>query len=291
MPFNLFGKKAELEVRTDRTTYRPGEAIGVQVRVRGEDELQIEEGRVELIVTNRYTYRDETRDSDGDRTIRRVTTAGDTVVAVQRFLEAGTIEPGSTAEQTLTILLPAGVPATGTGEITAVAWKVRAALNVKRAGDPDAEFPITILAPAATHADRAARQPESDAALAANLAFEVPTRSLRAGTAIEGTFQVTPHDAIDAQEVRVELVRREEVRRGEGLTEETVIASAAFGGDARLHPGQAREFPFALAVPPDACPTLDTEYTTVRWLLRGVINRRLRADHTLSQELNVYNVD
>ena len=288
MPFNLFGKKAGLAVQTDRTSYQPGEAMTVLVTVQGEDELDIEEGRVELICTNRYTYRYERTTDEGRRSVEETTASDDKVVTVQRFLEAGTIDPGSVAEHRVTVPLPAGVPASGAGAITAVSWKVRAALNVKRASDPEAEMPITVLAPAAAHADRAQSPPQSDAALAADLAFDLPTRSLRPGDSLAGTFRVIPQTEIDAQEVRVELVRREEVRRSEGLTRETVAANAAFGGDATLQPGQQREFPFALTVPTDACPTLETEQTSVRWLLRGVVGRRFRGDYTLTAELNVY---
>jgi hypothetical protein len=290
MRFNPFAERATLQVQTDCPHYLPGETVRVRVRVETEDDLAVEEGRVELIATNRYTYRDRDRDRDGDRTSRQVTTSEDEVAAVARFLEAGTIAPGAT-EHEAALPLPAAAPPTGTGEIAAVAWKVRAALGVPRANDPDAETPIAVLAPAAAHADRAARPAEESDPLAFALAFELPPRSVRAGQAIAGTLRLEPREEIELREVRVELVRREEVARGDGNTAETVVETARVEGEARLAGGEARSYPFAVTVTADACPCLQTRRTRVRWLLRAVLNRPLRSDYTAAVDLNVFNAD
>ena len=44
MPFNPFGKGAELTILTDRATYRPGDEVTVQVNVHTDGDLKIEEG-------------------------------------------------------------------------------------------------------------------------------------------------------------------------------------------------------------------------------------------------------
>lgn len=288
MPFNPFAKRAELDLGTDKTSYRPGEEVRLLVRVRGEDDLVIEEGRAELVCSNRYTYRDEERDADGDRSVRSITTTDDDSVAVARFLDAGTLRPGDAAERSVALRLPAGAPPTGVGAITALTWKVRVALNVKRASDPDAELPIVVLAPAAGGPDL---PPESDAGAAADLAFDLPDRALRTGQRLEGAFLITPRDAIVAQQVRVELVLREEVARGDGNRRDTTVAEATFDDEIDLQPGHPRWFPFVLTVPTDACPSLQTQRTRVGWLLRGVVNRRLRSDHVLLAEMHVANAD
>jgi hypothetical protein len=59
----------------------------------------------------------------------------------------------------------------------------------------------------------------------------------------------------------------------------------------RLRSGILQEYPFGIAVPQraSACPSSQTEHTYVGWFIRGVIDRKLHRDHTVEQELNIYN--
>ena len=41
-------------------------------------------------------------------------------------------------------------------------------------------------------------------------------------------------------------------------------------------------------MPDGVCPSLRTDQSTVRWLLRGVVARQMRSDYNVVQELNVY---
>lgn len=100
---------------------------------------------------------------------------------------------------------------------------------------------------------------------------------------------VTPREAFEAREVRVELVRRELVLRDDGDHHETVEARETVSGRARFHPRTSQGYAFDLVVPRNlSCPSSETARTYVGWFLRGVINRGPRPDHAVEQELNVY---
>ena len=116
-------------------------------------------------------------------------------------------------------------------------------------------------------------------------------RDLRPGGRIEGGLLVNPREAFEeAREVRVELVRREIVRRDDGNHHETVEAREAVAGRARFHPRTSQRFTFVLVVPKDvSCPSSETAHTYVGWSLRrGTLDRGPRPDHAVEQELNVF---
>lgn len=292
MAIKPFDAGVDLRVETDQTTYLPGAEIVVRVTLKGRAETRVEQGWVGLVATHRYTYR-EYQGAGQHRHLARVKASERAILDSARFLDARTLWPGSHVDQTVTLTLPAAAPPTATGAITAVAWTVRAALDVRRANDPEAEAPISVLAPASAHADRAERALwlNLPAEETLDLAFELPTRSLRPGADLAGRLLLTPRRELETRAIRVELVRREEVDRGHGLVEEKVARAARLELDAPLVAGSLRDIAFTLPIPADACPALETNRLAVRWLLRAVLDRPFRRDPVAMLELNISNGD
>ena len=159
----LFGAKAELGVELDRTAVLPGETVRATIRVTGgKKDLEVEEGRAELVYENEYTYRRTGRDADGDIETETVRTTDTVVHDRKRSLEAGTVGAGTPSIHSVEFRVPEGAPPSGTGKITSVAWKVNAVLNVKRANDPDASATVSVLAPREAFDRWAERAPELD---------------------------------------------------------------------------------------------------------------------------------
>lgn len=100
---------------------------------------------------------------------------------------------------------------------------------------------------------------------------------------------ITPREAFEAREVRIELVRRELVLRDDGNHHETVEARETVAGRTRFHPRTSQGYAFGVVVPRYlSCPSSETVRTYVGWSLRGVIDRGPRPNHTVEQELNVF---
>lgn len=57
----------------------------------------------------------------------------------------------------------------------------------------------------------------------------------------------------------------------------------------RYQAGSVREYAFAMNVPGEAGPCLETDQTYVAWRLKAVLRRRLGFDPELQLLLNVYN--
>lgn len=292
MPTLPFAAGVEIAVESDRALYLPGEVIEARVTIRGRAETRVEEGWLGLVVTHRYTYRERQVSSRGQRRTVRVCGSEREVAASARFMGERTIWPGDWIEERASLTVPVGAPASGVGAIVAVGWTVRAALDVRRANDPEAEVPVGVLAPRETHADRAERGPWRNDIAEETMAagFDLATRHVRPGEAVEGRLRLTAAAAaMDARGLRVELVRREEVSREEGLIEERVVSQAGIALDAPLAAGVEQGFDFAVPVPVDACPGLETGRSAVRWLLRAVVDLPRRRDPVAVVELNVFN--
>lgn len=286
----LFGSKAELSVTTDKSSYLPGEIVTATIRVAcGKKDLEVEEGRAELVCENEYEYRQRDYTSRSVTEVDTHTTTERSVHGTERFLGAGTLKRGESADHAVSLQVPDDAVPTGKGEITEVRWKVEAILGRARAMDPDASAEVTVLSRRGAHASVVASQPERDTHGDCDLELQLPGGPhVRPRDSISGTLVVTPRTQMDAGEVRVELVRTEEVPRDAGNTREEVDAQATIGEGAGLSTSIPREYPFELAIPAGACPTLETEHSTLGWRLRGVVSRRLRSDYNIARPLNVY---
>lgn len=285
LPGLLAGRKASVEVVPERSAYSSGETVHATIRITGKKDFEIEGARAELFYTSRYSYL--TPDPRGGSLL--VDGADRVVVGTERLPTAGTVHKRKTAEHRVSFGLPADTPPTGEGEITGVSWAVGGFLDASGGPGVGVETPLTVLSTRATYEKRAGREQEPGSSPKAGMKFRLGGRDFRAGGRIEGGLVVTPREAFEVREVRVELVRRELVLRDDGNHHETVEARETVADRVRFGPRTSQGYPFALLVPGDlSCPCSETAHTYVGWFLRGTLDRGPRQDHTVEQELNVF---
>ena len=285
VPGLLAARKATAEVVPEKTAYQLGETVHATVRVTGKKDFEVEGARAELFYTNRYSYL--TFDPRGGSLL--IDESDRVVVDTEHLPTGGTMRKGKTAEHRVSLGLPAVAPPTGEGEITAVAWAVGVVLEAPGGPDVSVEAPITVLSTRDTYEKRSEYDQEFGPSPNVGMKFRLDGRDFKAGERIEGRLVVTPSEAFEAGEVRVELVRRELVLRDDGNHHETVEARETVAGRVRLSPRTSQGYPFAIVVPADlSCPCSETARTYVGWFLRGTLDRGPRPDHTVEQELNVF---
>ena len=66
-----------------------------------------------------------------------------------------------------------------------------------------------------------------------------------------------------------------------------VVDDATLERDPSLQSGNTREWSFSLDVGQVGMPSLTTEKSSVRWLVRAVLDRNLRTDPKVEQEIEV----
>jgi hypothetical protein len=284
------GGKADLAVEVEPDTVSAGGTLTATLRVTGgKKDMEVDEGYVELVYENEYTYRESDTDTfDSSKTTTEYTTTTDrTAYDRRRFLEGGRIAAGSSAEHSVELQVPPDAPPSANGKITEVRWKVHAGLG-RRGFDVEVDGPVRVVSPREAHALWADRAQKVDSHGDCELGLRLDERHLAPGGTIAGALVVRALQDCEVNELRVELVRHEEVPRDLGNEEHKVEDRAVVASDLGFTSGSTREFPFRLALPGDAAPCLRTEQSTLRWLLRGVGSRRMRSDYNVTQDLNVY---
>jgi Arrestin (or S-antigen), C-terminal domain len=291
----VFGPKADIQVELDRTSVLPGERVQATIRLLGgREDLEIQEGRVELVYENEYTYRTTTSSTSSTSTSGSSSTSSSSTsystatdrrtVDAQHFLEAGTVAADTPFEATKSLTVPASAPPSGEGKITKVRWKIVATLARPHARDVHGEATLTVL----SQPGEEPGEPEVETRDDLELSFRLDRGHFGPGETIHGTLVGTPLQGCKANEVRVELVRFENVPRDEGNTENVKEGEAILEGGVSLSMGTPHEWPFQLRLPAAPVPSLRTQESSVTWLLKGVGSRRLRRDYQVTQPIDVH---
>ena len=245
----------------------------------GRKDLEIQEGRLELVYENEYTYRHST-----GRYTTTTTTTDRAVTDSRRFLEAGHVGADTPYDATASVTVPATAVPSAEGEITKVRWKVVATLARPHARDVHGETALAVLSRAGATLDA----PEVETRGDVELSFRLDRDHFGPGDVVHGVLVATPLQACEASEFRVELVRHEDVPRNQGNTEDVEEGSAILEREVRLSLGAPREWPFQLQLPAVVVPCLKTEHSRVTWLLKGIGSRRLRRDYRITKPIDVH---
>lgn len=272
----------DIRVEVDPDEVLPGQSVDATIRVVSADDLVVEEGRVDLVYENEYAYR--TRRNSYLSWAREETVADQVVEASARFLARSALAADTPYDETVSLTVPETAAPSAEGTITSVRWWAIARLARRRGRDlhgfaelhvlsePRLDLPPGVVA---THGD-------------CELSFELERDDFAPADVVEGTLIATPLRNCVAKEVRVELVRREEVPRDEGNAVDVVEDETSIAETVSLTAGVPQEWPFQLRLPEIVAPSLRTDQSRVTWLLKGIASRRLRSDYTIVLPIDVH---
>jgi hypothetical protein len=165
---------------------------------------------------------------------------------------------------------------------------VKVTLDRKMAGDIEDRVDLPVFAGASGTSVQPIESGVSNEPDEADLIFSLPGKEWVMGETIAGRLQITPKKEFDVTEIRVELVRRERVPRDLGNERETMVPVKLSDGT-RLKPGQNLALPFNIAIPSPVPATFRTPNSTLDWMLRGVLARRLRKDTIVEEQVFIFN--
>lgn len=274
-----------LEVRTDKDAYAPGETVEVSVSA-GPAKKKVSFNYFAITLEQQIQYEYDS-DPTGDNMHRR--TMLDRVPAGQsRSMDARTLARGEKADWTASFVVPEDEPGTTLGDILKVRWVADAVVPFRGRVDAHAERPIQVYAPLARYADRASRHPDLDTDDKAELILELAEPHARPGGQLAGTFRIRPLERVETKEIRVELLRHENVPIDDEADSWAYAAKRELAAGTTLEPGHDLKLSFTLDVPVDVPPTLDIDAGTIVWTVVGTVSRSLRGDLTVSQEITIY---
>ncbi len=260
-------------------TFEPGQSVTCRVDVGGGGDDKLRGLRVELGYKNTYYHR--TRDSDGSGS-DETRTSDNVVVAAQHVPADDPAMTGDSGTFHCILEIPAEVPPSAPKWVD---WRVTAILDRKLARDRRESVPITILGRADGYATWASSPQRCDADNC-DMQLEVSSRTARPGETLSGTLRMEPRRAFEVRSVYVALEGR--MRHEDNIEREVGEAKVTLADRPAFSPGVSQELPFQVTVPGDALPSLVAEHNQLRWHLKGVCDRKLRGDDSVSAEIVVY---
>lgn len=282
---SLFRRPGEdLQIEIDKTVVQPGEELGTRVTVVPKGDFQARQGMVEQICTETYVQLISSQYGQHyHRKTQVLSRAGGA------FMEDVTVHAGLPHSGGMRLVVPADALPTLTGERVnkiepGISWAVAAYLDVARARDIRQSQEITVVRPAAS--DDWAPRPASAESRHSQcvLRLDLTSGGARSENVVAGSLSAEMLHNVGVSEVRVELVRIEKFGNVErSHTVDTVVVEP----EGSLTAGQAREWSFRLTVGRVRAPTLKTDKSSVRWLVKGILARRMRPDLRVEREINV----
>ena len=285
MPFSDFGRpKADINVRVSGNEFQPGDEVEARVELMPREDFHVRLGKVELVRVE--TCVQITRSQYGTHYSRKTR---DTSLAEETLMENRTIRRMGGSSTDVRFVLPPDSLPTMSGAVVqkiepGIAYEVRVSLDVARGRDisESQEFtlggiPTPDDAPPLPAVERAEHRQCA-------LALELSRSRAKSGDRIEGSLRADMLDDVEVAGVRVELVRSEKFGNE---AQDHVVDKADFDRDATLQSGQAREWRFSLDVGQVDVPSLETDNSSVTWLVKGILDRKMRRDLRVEREIIV----
>ena len=285
MPFSEFGRpKADLNVRVNSDRVRPGEQVEARVELVPREDFHVRLGKVELVRVE--TCVQITRSQYGTHYSKKTHAIS---LAEETLMENQTVRRLGGQRRDVRFALPTDALPTMNGAVVqkiepGVAYEVRASLDVARARDMSGsqEFVVDRI-PASDDAPPSPVVEESKHRQCA-LTLDLSRSEALSGDRIEGRLRAEMLDDLDAAGVRVELVRKEKFGNE---AQDHVVDRTDLEREVTLESGERREWRFSLDVGEVSVPSLETEKSSVTWLVKGILDRNLRRDLRVEREIEV----
>ena len=279
--------QADLQVELDKTSATPGEEVAARVTLSPDTDFEIRGGNVALVCVETYVQKISNQYGTSYHKKTNILSRQE-----ESFAGSGVIRKGTQYSTQVAFKLPDDALPTLRGAVVqkiepSISWQVSASMDVAKARDLSASREIGVAAqPAPVEPPRpSVTEIQHNQCV---LTLKLDSAQARSGDTIEGSFSAEMIRDVSVQEIRVDLVRAEKFGNEE---KEHPIDSVTLSDAATLSPGtdtqSALDWVFRLNVGGVELPSLKTEKSSVRWLVKGVLSRSMRTDLRVEQELAV----
>ncbi len=274
---------ADLEVTVSPASAAPGDRVDARISLNARQDFTVRRGVVELVRIETYIQRVQHQHGQSHHRRRHHVS-----FTTEEFLGSEQVRDGGSLSGRYRFTIPEdaiptldGVRAHGIDP--GIAWGVRAKLDVARARDLSATEPIVVehgRDQDATGPTAAVEQQQHSQGM---LTLDIDADRARSGDVIGGVFRIDLGESVDVQGVRAEIARVEKFGDGGGAH---AVDSMSLAGETNLQPG-IREWPISLTLSTVSAPSMAAEKSSIRWLVRGILDRRMRRDLQVEREILV----
>jgi hypothetical protein len=257
----------------------PGARIPIEIRVTIEEEIKPRALRVELVGEETYYLPSRGRHSHGsvpwESTFAKI---------VQVVAEQPSLSQGMEQKWSCSVQIPPDALPSCRGEWVNIRWTLKAILDVHNRVDLMKANPLRVLSPSPQMGDVSLASAEKTFGQVV-LTLKAP-REISTGNTLKGQLALQIKDKLSVRSIRIELVRIEDAKE-EKVSQ--VISTARVSEEASFNQVDSPSFEFALDVPAGAPPTSVCKHSYLRWKVRAVIDRNMKTDFNVEQDLIVYN--
>ena len=283
--FSLFRRPgADLQIDVDKTVVQVGDELSARVTLVPKQDFDVRQGKVELVCTETYVFM--TSSQYGQHYHRKTHALSRTGGS---FLERGTVRAGLPHYGDVRLAVPTDALPTLTGVSVnkidpGISWTVIASLDVAKSRDIQHSQEVTVFRRAGPE-DSSPRPAFAESRHGqCVLTLELASGDARSGDRLAGSLRAEMLQDVSVSEVRVELVR---IEKFGNVQRDHTADRVVLEPEASLPAGQMREWSFRLNVGKVSAPTLKTDKSSVRWLVKGVLSRRMRRDLRVEREIGV----
>lgn len=276
--------QADLSIHVDKTEFRPGEELEARAVLLPESDFHVRQGTVTLVCTE--TYVQKTSSQYGTHYSRKRQTLYN---MEESFLNDATVRNGLPHSTDVRLAVPPDALPTMKGIKVShvepgVTWEVTAFLDVAGARDLRYSQPVSVSSPPAVDDVRTRPVVAQTKHEQCALTLTVSNGEARSGDILEGDLRAELLQDVTAEEVRVALVRSENFGNEQ---KNRTVDEVTFEREVSLRSGQLREWRYKLDVGQVEVPSLKTEKSSVRWLVKAWLTRNMRRDLRIEQEIRV----
>lgn len=274
----------DVQISVNKSKLNAGDRLDAHVRLLPNGDLRVRRGTVELVCTETWVQRvDSQYGPSYHRKTNTLSSEGET------FMEDQTVRNGVPYSAELKATVPRDALPTLRGALVykiepGIAWEVKVDMDVARARDIKESQEVTVAATPTLRGGRPVPTSAESTRGGCPLTLELSRSAAQSGDRIDGSLRAEPQGDFTASEARVELVRSEKFGN---TAKDEVIDQVTLDREPSLESGNPREWSFSLDVGQVSMPSLATEKSSVRWLVRAVLDRSLRTDPKVEQDIEV----
>jgi hypothetical protein len=256
----------------------PGQRIPAEIRLTAWEEITPRAVRLELAGEETY-YKTEYRNKSHHIVKKNETFS----TVVQTVAEQPSISKDVEQKWACELQMPPYAAATSQGKLVHIRWTLKAVLDVPNRADLSQERSFHVFCPPGYQAGDAPHAEKSFGEL--TLLLKTPP-SAPAGGVLKGELSLQIKEKLNVRSIRVELVKAEDA--GTRNSSEAV-ATARISDEVTLSQLESPTYQFSLDIPPDVPPTAAGQHSSLRWKVRAVLDRKMKTDFNVEQEVIIYN--
>jgi len=256
-----------------------GALIPIEIRVTIEEEIEPRALRVELVGEETYYVRSHSKHS---ASIRHQDYAFATIT--HTVAEQPALSPGVEQKWNCSLQIPSDALPSCRGKWVDIRWTLKAVLDVSKRIDLSLAKTLQVFCPPPKISNMPVLPAEKAFGQVA-LSLKAP-QAVTAGNALKGQLALQIKEKLDIRGIRIELVQAEDAQARKA---DQVISTVQVSGEAIFNQNESPSFEFALDVPAGAPPTAVCKNSNLRWKVRAVIDRKMKTDFNVEQQLFVHN--